>query len=551
MTKIYIFYLSFVAVILLSTLAIGQVILVDDNSKSNVLVVPENLLAVKTWVGTTSEWSLPSNWSPSGVPDTRDDVNIPTLPASGNMPTISSGNFYVRKLIISSAAVLTQIGGSLTTSGDISIYGSFIQSSGTFTTTRSQTDVAGGYMSIGGTFSVTDFNVTAKGSINVSGTFTTNDNALIIEDATFSQSGGIVSTKDLEIKNGGIYNQIAGELNITHDLIVSISNIYSAIGGVVRFSGNQGGRSDYSGSVQFNDVIIDAAGKLNLNKDTDNIKIGGNLINNSTSLDNNKGFIIFNGTSPQTIYSASNPAASRTLAGSLIINNNTGVTLLSDLGIQTGFFYNSGGFLTTNDYSFYVNGVMYNGPLPVELSSFSASIIGSNVKLIWKTATELNNYGFEVERYAISAERQAWEKIGFVNGNGNSNSPKNYSYEDKNVTAGNYSYRLKQIDNDGQFEYSKIIEVDLGVPTKFELSQNYPNPFNPTTRIKFSLPEAGNVKLTLFNVLGQEVKILANESKESGVHIINFDASDLNSGIYVYKLEAGAFTQTRKMTLLK
>ena len=80
---------------------------------------------------------------------------------------------------------------------------------------------------------------------------------------------------------------------------------------------------------------------------------------------------------------------------------------------------------------------------------------------------------------------QVWEKIGFVNGNGNINSPKNYSFEDKNVTAGKYSYRLKQIDNDGQFEYSKTIEVDFDAPKKFELSQNYPNPFNPTTTITF------------------------------------------------------------------
>ena len=109
-------------------------------------------------------------------------------------------------------------------------------------------------------------------------------------------------------------------------------------------------------------------------------------------------------------------------------------------------------------------------PLPVELTSFSASVVRNTVKLNWKTETEVNNYGFEVERYALSAERQAWEKIGFVNGNGNSNSPKSYSYEDKNVTAGKYSYRLKQIDNDGQFEYSKAIEVDFGTPGKFELS---------------------------------------------------------------------------------
>ena len=195
-------------------------------------------------------------------------------------------------------------------------------------------------------------------------------------------------------------------------------------------------------------------------------------------------------------------------------------------------------------------------PLPVELTSFSAATIGSTVKLNWQTATELNNYGFEVERCALSAERQTWNKIGFVNGNGNSNSPKDYSFVDDFAgkpayRTGRYSYRLKQIDNDGQFEYSKTINVDFNGVKKFELSQNYPNPFNPTTTIRFNLPEAGNVKLTLFNILGQELRTLVNEFKESGVHTINFDASDLNSGMYIYKIESGSFTQTRKMTLIK
>jgi hypothetical protein len=200
-------------------------------------------------------------------------------------------------------------------------------------------------------------------------------------------------------------------------------------------------------------------------------------------------------------------------------------------------------------------------PLPVELSSFSATTIGKEVKLSWNTATEINNYGFEIERSALSAERQSWEKIGFVNGNGNSNSPKDYSFVDDfggkpAYRTGRYSYRLKQIDNDGQFEYSKTIEVDINDVKKFELSQNYPNPFNPTTTIQFQLPTTGMVKLTLYNILGQEIKTLVNEVKDAGTHTLNFDASDLNSGVYVYKIESGspegqAFTQARKMTLVK
>jgi hypothetical protein len=198
-------------------------------------------------------------------------------------------------------------------------------------------------------------------------------------------------------------------------------------------------------------------------------------------------------------------------------------------------------------------------PLPVELTTFSASVIGSNVKLNWQTATEVNNYGFEIERNTplnpLSRGEVdgngVWEKIGFVYGNGNSNSPKSYSFVDDNVFAGSYSYRLKQIDNDGQFEYSKVVEVSFMNPTEFSLAQNYPNPFNPTTTIQFTLPQAGNVKLTLFNLLGQKIKTLINEYKESGVHTLNFNASDLNSGLYIYKLEANGLVKTRKMTLVK
>ena len=206
----------------------------------------------------------------------------------------------------------------------------------------------------------------------------------------------------------------------------------------------------------------------------------------------------------------------------------------------------------------YILGSTGNNPLPVELTSLTANVSNGNVTLNWETATEVNNYGFEVERKSNVKGHTStvlsvtdWEKIGFVNGNGNSNSPKNYSFVDDNITAGTYSYRLKQIDNDGQFEYSKAIEIGLTAPDKFELSQNYPNPFNPSTTINYNLPEASNVKLIIYNILGQEVKTLVNEFKEAGVHTVNYNASDLNSGLYIYKIEAGSFTQTRKMTLIK
>jgi hypothetical protein len=193
-------------------------------------------------------------------------------------------------------------------------------------------------------------------------------------------------------------------------------------------------------------------------------------------------------------------------------------------------------------------------PLPVELTSFSAVVFDNRVKLNWRTETEVNNYGFEILRknHTSTLFRMAeWVNIGFVEGHGNSNSPKYYSFIDADITGEKYYYRLNQLDTDGKYEYSKIIEVDLRIPEKFELSQNYPNPFNPFTTIKYSLPESGNVKLNVYNLLGEQVAELVNGFKEAGVHTIKFNAENLISGLYIYKIESNGFVKSKKMTLIK
>ena len=192
-------------------------------------------------------------------------------------------------------------------------------------------------------------------------------------------------------------------------------------------------------------------------------------------------------------------------------------------------------------------------PFPVELSSFSVSIIGSSVKLSWRTETEVNNYGFEVERQVRSSQSSVgnYEKIGFVNGNGNSNSPKNYSFTDLNpITGSKFYYRLKQIDNDGQFEYSNAVEIEL-VPTEYALYQNYPNPFNPSTMIRYQLPNESKVVIKIYNILGSEVMELVNERKEAGIYEVEFDTDNLSSGTYIYRIIAGSYIETKKMLLLK
>ena len=231
----------------------------------------------------------------------------------------------------------------------------------------------------------------------------------------------------------------------------------------------------------------------------------------------------------------------------------------------------SGGIITWQDSrnassDIYASGVSSAGVLPVELVSFNAMIVKDKVELIWQTATELNNYGFEVERSQTPQAGQAsnpasgagvksetWQKIGFVNGHGNSNSRKNYSFEDKNPLAGKVEYRLKQIDTDGKFEYSAVVEVTVEAPADFSLNQNYPNPFNPTTIINYELPMNSHVTLKVYDVLGKEVATLVNTMQNAGRYSMNFSTSQygMSSGIYFYRLYAGNYSELKKMVVLK
>ena len=201
-----------------------------------------------------------------------------------------------------------------------------------------------------------------------------------------------------------------------------------------------------------------------------------------------------------------------------------------------------------------------NIPLPVELGSFSAQVFQDEVQLKWITMTEVNNYGFDIERKVNVFE---WCKIGFVEGNGNSNSPKTYTFFDNNLIGGNnFYYRLKQIDTDGGFEYTEILEVEY-YPQIFKLHQNYPNPFNPSTTIKYTIPSvvasatkhSQFVTLKVYDILGSEIATLVNEEKSPGTYEVEFTPAFGNrvlvSGIYFYKLTAGNFVETKKMVLMK
>jgi outer membrane protein assembly factor BamB len=194
-----------------------------------------------------------------------------------------------------------------------------------------------------------------------------------------------------------------------------------------------------------------------------------------------------------------------------------------------------------------------DGIVPVEMTSFAASVNGSEVTLNWTTATELNNKGFTVER---KSEKGNWEVLTFIEGNGTTSEVSAYSYVDAGVAYGIYSYRLLQTDYDGTSVYSKEVEVEVGLPIQYSLDQNYPNPFNPSTVIKYAIPLEGKVQIKIYNSIGEEVASLVNLFQAPGTYQVEWNGRNnqnvtVPSGVYIYRIEAGTFTSSKKMLMLK
>ena len=186
--------------------------------------------------------------------------------------------------------------------------------------------------------------------------------------------------------------------------------------------------------------------------------------------------------------------------------------------------------------------------VPVEFISFSAAGNDGKVSLTWSTATETNNKGFQVERKDNFSGK--WNSLGFVNGSGTSTERSAYAFKDQNPAAGINYYRLKQIDLNGSFSYSNIVDFNV-TPLNFVLKQNYPNPFNPATTIEYYIPVQGNVSLKVYDITGKEAASLVNENQKAGQHSVQFDATGLASGVYIYKLVTNNFSGSKKLLLLK
>ena len=191
--------------------------------------------------------------------------------------------------------------------------------------------------------------------------------------------------------------------------------------------------------------------------------------------------------------------------------------------------------------------------IPVELTNFTASTNDGRVYLSWETASEINNSGFFIERRNTysGVNENDWVEIGFKEGKGNSTERNFYAFEDRPLSDGTYHYRLRQVDYDGSYEYSNEVEVNLFSVKNFELSQNYPNPFNPSTTISFQLPEASFISLKVYDAIGTEIETIAEGEYPAGVHEIIFNADNLSSGLYLYRIFSGNNEFTRKMLVVK
>lgn len=218
-----------------------------------------------------------------------------------------------------------------------------------------------------------------------------------------------------------------------------------------------------------------------------------------------------------------------------------------------GYGYNGPGPYSISAPSQYLLGnyVIGNpGALPVELVYFNFNLIKNDLILNWKTSSEINNSGFEI--YSKKTAEDTWIKRGFVRGNGTKGTESEYSFNDFNLETGEYDYRLKQVDFNGNFEYFPLGKtVIIGTPKKNELLQNYPNPFNPVTKIDYYITDKSFVKIVIYDMLGRETAVAVNENKEPGFYTAEFNGSSLASGIYYYRITAGSYTEIRKMILLK
>jgi hypothetical protein len=507
-----------------------------------------------------------SNWKTSA----NGEGSSPSNFTSGDIFTIQSGHTMTTngdwtisgtgaKLIIESGATLNisvggqdllTLTGQLITNGTITGYRLTLNGDNTV---LSSTISASSFdrLTINQTNGVTlNGNVTASGRLYLTkGNVTTGNN--ILELGT-----GINSRGTLYYTSGRIIGSFKRWFNATtvtsvlfpvgtasQSRMVSLSRTNVTTGGslTAKFVSSNPGNNN-SSSMTDGAYLVDRftnQGYWEITKNTADGTFAGNY-----SLDmETSGFTGVNDITKLRIIKRPDAASAWVLEGT---HTNGASTTVKRTGLSNFSQFTLGGNATDNPLS--------DSPLPVSLSSFTSSVKLNSVTLSWATTSEINNKGFEIERK--EATSTDYTRVGFVDGNGTTNQVKNYTFTDSKLNAGKYSYRIKQIDFNGNFEYFSLNSgIEIGAPKKFTLSQNYPNPFNPSTKIDYEIPADSKVSISIYDISGKEVQQVVNAQQKAGYYTAQFNASQLSSGTYFYKLSVnnanGSEVLTKKMSLIK
>jgi len=492
-----------------------------------------------------------TNFSSTGKIDASASGST-VLYAASSAQSFSSGLFKnnsVYNLILNNNSGLTQ-------NGDLTITNGLTLTSGTFS-------IGANTLIINGDISYSSGSINGGTSSNItfggSGT-STNLGAITLNNLTMNRISGIALSGDVTVNSvtltGGLLNTgsysvtftsiLANPLEISASRIVGTARILNVPVGIGSFDFL--GYKIYSGIDDIGNVTlirktgtagiitigVNSSIACNWDVTVDNQPVNGRNIEYKwlSDLDNGKTFCCLN---LGVNYYSTNGGANWTELGTHMDVSVSNPRVMS---------------LTTTHFSQWVS-TSENSPMPVTLSSFSSSVNSGNVKLNWITTSEINNEGFEIER-TTTGNHNGFLKIGFVRGSGTIITPVNYTFEDKNLNPGKYIYRLKQVDNNGNYLYYELSTlVEIRAPDKFELKQNYPNPFNPVTKIKFEIPKTSIVKIRIFDISGREITVLLNEKLNAGSFEIKWNASNFASGVYFYKIETPDYCKTMKMMLIK
>jgi hypothetical protein len=493
----------------------------------------------RIWKGTVStDFNTPLNWYDTLVPPSGDDIAFATDAANNCVLDADRilGSIY------NSHSTYTFVlnGKNLTLQGDIGLSGN-------------------------GQINASDGNIIFSGG-NYSNSITPSSSSLTINNLTVNNSkgislgGNVTVSNTLTLTNGtltlgtsnlilGSSASIAGTPSATKMIVATgtgeLRKVFSGTGSFVFPVGDNTGTAEYSPiTLNFTSGTFSSAYAgitLGNSKYVNNASVTDYLnrywtVNQSGisdfSCDVTAQYLV-----ADIVGTESNIYTGKYSTGWILLNQADAVNHRLS-GTVTGFSTFTGG---------------QQGVMPVELNSFASLVSERDVKLQWSTSSETNNAGFEIQKSVSGNQNSEWIIAGFVNGSGTKNTPTNYSFTDSKLNAGKYQYRLKQIDNNGNYKFYTLNNlVEIGIPAKFSLSQNYPNPFNPKTKINFQLPTDVAVTLKIYDITGKEIAVLLNsEFKKADYYSVDFNGSNFSSGIYFYRITADDFVSTKKMTLIK